>query len=59
MPDYFALMRALTTKHAKDGHGIEVHSPYECNEPECRICRDFFIDEQIDRAHDEGKEKGG
>ena len=57
MLDYFALMRAITAKRAKDGHGIEVHSPYECDDEGCRICQDFFLDEQIDRTHDEGKER--
>ena len=57
MSMYYALMRAITVQHAKTQHEVAVHDPYECEEEECRLCRDFRIDEKIDRIHDEGKER--
>ena len=55
--DYYALMRAITAQHTKTQHGIAVHDPYECEEEEGRMCRDFFMDEKMDRIHDERKEQ--
>ena len=57
MPDYFALVRSVVARDVRERYGITVHDPYDCNETDCRSCRDFWFDEQIDRAHDEGKEQ--
>ena len=60
MTDYFALVRDVVKRDAEIRYGITVHDPYDCDRgKECRLCRDFFVDEKIDRATDERKEKGG
>lgn len=53
---WYILMRGITTRHAKEQHGVIVHDPYECEEEACRLCRDYFVDEKADRAYDEGRE---
>lgn len=57
MVDYCKMMRSITAQHAAEQHGVTVHDPYACEEDECRLCRDYFVDEKADRAYDEGKER--
>ena len=65
MPGLFTIAKHIIVQHANeqyrmvlhDGHIVHDHDPYECADEGCQICRDFFLDEHIDRAHDEGKEK--
>lgn len=57
MPDYFKMMRQVTAIHAREQHDVPVHDPYDCDREDCRLCQDFFVDEKIDRIHDERKEQ--
>jgi len=59
MTDYYKLMRLQVLRQAAEQYGIIAHSAYDCDWEDCRLCRDFHIDEKIDRATDERKEKGG
>jgi len=55
--DYYALARAVVRHDAQERYGVTIHDPHECDVDECRLCREFHLDEKADRAYDEGKER--
>ena len=50
--DYFKLARAVVRHDAQERYGVTIHDPYACDMDECRLCREFHLDEKIDRTTD-------